>query len=189
MKIKTILIGSAIVFVIILFATISIQIEKIKKQKAEIIRLGENNYQLLADRNNNMTLYLKEKEVTGRLKHERDSMAEALKIKPKTINRIVYIDNYIHDTVKISVPVERLGKNEWMLRDSTKCLKYASKLILKGDSLTAQRQLFEYTNRTTEIYYRKARHIWFIRIGKWTNFVQIDSDCGTIQKKTFDFIR
>lgn len=189
-KIKWYLIGALIVFFFILVTTIKIQHNKIIRMRIENTRLATNQYQLLTENLQITNLNLKKDEVTGRLKRERDSLAAALKIKPKQIDKINYIDNSTHDTVKVPVSVTIMSKTEWMLRDSTKCWKYASKLVLKGDSIIGERQLFEYNNRTTQTFYKKRLHkCWFIRYGRWQYLQKIDSECGDVKFQSFTFLK
>jgi len=189
-KVKTGLIIFAVLFLAGTVITVNIQTKKIKRLKLENTRLDNNNYQLMSDNRKQTNLVLKEKEVTGKLKRERDSLAKSLQIKPKNITEIKYQTITIRDTVKVPVPVAITGKNEWLLRDSTKCLKYVAKLVLKGDSLIAERQLLEDNNRITETFYRVRPHKFlFIKFGKWVYKQKIDSECGETTIKTFTFIK
>jgi hypothetical protein len=188
MKLKIILIIAAVLFVGYAVVGYNIRGRTIKYQEAEIARLELNNYQLMSDARQQTNLYFKEKEVVGKLKREMDSLAGVLKIKPKQITKIIYIDNKIIDTVQVMVPVERLSKTEWMLQDSTKCLKYVSKLILEGDSLKSERQLFESDNRITQLFWReRSKKFLFIHYGKWKNYQKIEDNCGDPKIQTFYF--
>ena len=187
-KLKTYLIIGAVLFLIAAVITVNIQSKIIKKRNSEIVRLESNNYQLMSDARQQTNLYFREKEITGKLKRERDSLAGVLKIKPKQITKIIYIDNKIIDTVRLMVPVERLSKTEWMLRDSTKCLLYVAKLILEGDSLKSERQLFESDNRITQLFWReRSKKFLFIHFGKWKNYQKIENNCGDPKIQTFYF--
>jgi len=189
-KVKTGLIIFAVLFLAGAVVTVNIQTKKIKRLKSENTRLDNNNYQLMSDNRKQTNLVLKEKEVTGKLKKERDSLAKSLQIKPKQIEKIIYLDNSTHDTVKVPVPVTITGKNEWLLRDSTKCLKIVYNVKLKGDSLIAERQLLEDNNRIIETFYRIRPHKFlFIKYGKWVYRQKIDSECGETTEKIFTFIK
>lgn len=189
-KIKWYLIGALILFFFILVTTVKIQHNKIIRIRIENKRLSTNQDQLLAENLQIKNLNLKKDEVTGRLKRERDSLAAALKIKPKQIDKIIYIDNSTHDTVKVPVLVEIMAKGEWLLRDSSRCFKYASKLVLEGDSLIGERQLFEYNNRTIQTFYKKRPHkCWFIQYGRWQYLQKIDSECGDVKFQSFTFLK
>ncbi len=188
MKLKIYLIIGAVLFLIAAVVTVNIQSKIIKKRNSEISRLESNNYQLMSDARQQTNLYLTEREVTGKLKRERDSLALSLKIKPKQIQKIIYLDNSTHDTIKVPVPVNIISKYEWMLTDSTACLKYASKLILEGDSIKAERQYLEYDNRITQTFYKQRPHKFlFIKYGKWVYKQKIDAICGNSTIQTFNF--
>ena len=84
-KAKWILISIAVVAIIGAFVTIDIQAKKIKRQNERIARITENMNQILDDNVTQTTLVLAKNEVIGQIKRERDSLAKALKIKPKQI--------------------------------------------------------------------------------------------------------
>jgi hypothetical protein len=157
------------------------------REKADRERLQLNQEQLMTENIQISNLVIKNKEVTGRLKQERDSLAAVLKIKPKQIERIIYINNTIHDTVNKPVPVFITGKDTWLISDSSKCYKWDADVYLMNDSLKVWRTNFEYSNLTTQTFYKKAPHIWFIRIGKWNYMQKINSECGEVIYKNFVF--
>src|SRR5512135_447495 len=96
-KFKLILIGFSVVLLFGLVATVNIQIKLLKKRNADICRLTENYNQLMRDDLKTTTLFVKEKELTRKLKAERDSLAKALRIRPKDIEKIVYVTTTIRD--------------------------------------------------------------------------------------------
>jgi len=187
--IKKILIGIAVVTIIGAFVTVDIQRKKIKQKNEKIARITENMNQVLDDNVTQTILVLSNNEVIGQIKRERDSLAKALKIKPKQIEKIVTIENTVHDTVKIAVLITKSYPGGWLYRDSTECLKYVSKLVLRGDSLKGERQLLEYDNRITQTFYRKAPHIWFIRTGKWEYLQEVSSKCGENKTQSITFLK
>jgi hypothetical protein len=187
-RVKLILIASVFLLILILGTVVGLQNNAIKRHKAEVQRLSTNEKQLLADNLQIMTLNLKEKEVSGKLKRERDSLATSLKIKPKQIEKIIYIDNSTHDTVPVPVYISPLKKDHWILRDSSACWKYVSRLTLKGDSLTGVRELFDYHNVTTQTFYKLRPHKFlFIKWGKWMYFQKIDAACDSVRYRAFVF--
>jgi hypothetical protein len=167
---------------------INVQKKKIEKRDAEIDRITRNNYELMNDRDNQMELVLKEKEVSGKIKIERDSLAVLYAIKPKFITKIVTIDNSTHDTILVPVPAINTGLNTWDITDSGNCFKWAGNALKIGDSLKVERTLFEYNNKTTQTFYKKRPYKFlFIKYGKWDYVQKIDSECGEnkIQDITF----
>ena len=178
------------VLVLCLLIAYRVQVNKNTELMIENSRLAINNRQLQDGSLQVTTLLIKEKEVTGHLKRERDSLAAALEIKPKQITSIVYINNRITDTVKVTVPVIIAGINEWKILDSGDCFKWSANAFLKGDSLRIERTSYEGFNITTETFYRKRRYKFlFIPYGKYQNFQAVSSDCGISSIKTFNFTK
>ena len=178
------------VIIVTLLVENRIQSGKIDRQKVEIGRLNDNNLQLMADNRQQTTMYLKEKEVTGRIKVERDSLAKSLKIAPKQITKIVEVKTVVHDTIRKEVPVQAIGKDSWKISDKGECWSWSGVASLKNDSLHVQRQNFEYDNTTTPVYYRVRPHKFlFIKYGKWVNKVSVTSKCGSPSITEFNFIK
>ena len=190
-KIKAILIGVAVLFVMGLLITVSVLRSKKIKLETENARLEFNNFQLMRDNDTQIVLYLKEKEVSGKLKRERDSIAASLKIKPKQIEKIIYQTNTIIDTFKVEVPVYLTTKNFWKISDTiNKCTIYNADLRLVKDSLYLTRTGFYYNNKATEAYYKKrSRSFLGIKFGKWIYHKELSSECGKTQQTTFNFIK
>jgi hypothetical protein len=187
---RLIIIGAIVLLFFGMGATIQIQIKSIKKLRANNIRMNGNIDQLLQDNAQQTALVLTQSEVTGKIKRERDSLAKALQIRPKQIEKIVYIDNSTHDTIRISVPSIITGQDTWKIQDSTKCFKWAANAFKQGDELKITRTLFEYDNRITQTFYRKRPYKFlFIKYGKWQNLQKIESECGQNTVKQFTFIR
>lgn len=94
---------------------------KLDKARTEIERLKDNQQQLIDDATHSFDLLIKEKELTGKLLRERDSLASALKIKPKQV--IKYIDRIVTEKITDTVEVEStiLQNMTWHLADGDKC--------------------------------------------------------------------
>lgn len=190
MKIKTIGILILAAFFVAAVVTANIQAKRIKALKSDNARLDNNNYQLMAENRTQTNLFLMQKEVMGKLKAERDSLSKALKIRPKQIEKIIYIDNSTHDTIKINVPVVISGLDKWKITDGNECFKWAANALKQGDSLKVERTLFEYDNRITQTFYRERPHKFlFIKYGKWINKQRIEATCGDTKIQTFNFIK
>lgn len=176
-------------FLLVLAFENYIQRGKIEKRDADIARLESNNFQLMSDSRNQTTLYLREKERTGKLNKAVDSLAKALNVKSKQITKVVYIDNVIKDTVKIPVPVQ-LHKDFWTLSDTSHCIIWSAELYLDGTELKVWRTNLEDSNRITETFYRKRpKQFLFIKYGKWQNLRQIDAKCGGVSIQEFNFVK
>lgn len=189
MKLKTVII--AIILASILFGAFKAMADKIKKQKAEITRIEANNIQLLQENIQYANYILRDNEVIGKLRHEKDSIAEALRIKPKQIEKIKYETITVHDSIDRPVPVYIAGKNFWQISDTiNKCTVYKADIFLTDDSLTVKRTDFFNQNKVTNVHFRQRPHRFlFIRWGKWVNLQQTSSECGEIKTVQFEFIK
>lgn len=189
-KFKLYLIAFIVLLLISAFFTVKILIKENKAHEKEIIRLENNQFQTLSDNLQQTELTLKQNEVIGRIKKERDSLALIVKVKPKQITKIITIDNSTHDTTRVPVEINLLDKNTWMLIDSGECFKYVSKLILEGSDIIGERQLFEYNNKTIQTFYKMRPYKFlFIRFGRWQYKQVIDSKCGEQSIKTINFVK
>ena len=190
MTLKKFIYITVAVIVTALLVSNMIQEGKIQRLKTENSRISNNNLQLMSDNRTQITLYLTEKEVTGKLKTERDSLANRLKIAPKQITKIVEVKTVVHDTIRKEVPVQAIGKDSWKISDKGECWSWSGVASLKNDSLHVQRQNFEYDNTTTPVYYRVRPHKFlFIKYGKWVNKVSVTSKCGRPEIHEFNFLK
>ena len=189
-KFKLYLYGFVILILVAGFFTIKYLVKENQKYRSDNYRLESNQFQILSDATQQTELYLKQKEVTGKIKRERDSLALIVKVKPKFIEKIITIDNSTHDTIPVLVPAKITGKNEWEIRDSIKCLKIVYNAKLKGDSLITKRELLEYNNKTIQTFYKVRPHKFLcIRFGKWVYKQKIDSECGEVSIQTINFTK
>jgi len=189
-NIKLILIGIAVLFFATAIVTVNIQAKKIKERDKEIARIQLNNIQLMAENKQKTTLVLKERELTGKVLAERDSLAERLKIRPKEILKVITETIIQTDTVIKKVPVYIAEQNFWKIKDAGPCFKWQADAFLKDDSLSVNRTLFSYSNKTTDVYFKeRPRKFLFIRYGKWQYKQKIDSECGGISTREIQFIK
>jgi len=189
-KFKAYLIGLVILILIAGFFTIKYLVKENQKYRSDNYRLESNQFQILSDVTQQTELYLKQKEVTGRIKRERDSLALIVKVKPKYITKVITETVTIKDTVFKEVSTTLISKGMWNISDSDKCFLWQAKAVLKNDSLLVNRTLFNYENKTTEIYWRERPHKFlFIKYGKFVNYQKKSSDCGSVQTKIFNFIK
>jgi len=189
-NIKLYAIAVVVLFLISAVVTANVLLKRNKELKLENKRLISNNFYLFGSNHKNLTLYLKEKELTYKLRNEKDSIAKALKVKPKYIDKIIYQTITEKDTVVREVPVYVLEKNKWAISDTGKCFTWAGIVSLSDNFLSVKRTNFSYQNKTTSVYYRKrTKQIFFIKYGKRTNFVQRTSECGESFTEEFNFIK
>jgi vacuolar-type H+-ATPase subunit H len=87
------------------------------KARQEIERLKDNQQQLIDDATHSFDLLIKEKELTGKLLRERDSLSTALKIRPKEV--IKWVDRIVTEKITDTVEVEStiLKEMTWHLAD------------------------------------------------------------------------
>jgi len=175
---------------LLLVLTINIQRTKIGKLESDNTRLEYNQTELTKENNELTVLTLRKDEVIGRYARERDSLAEALKIKPKQVIQIKYQTITEHDTVPVPVPVFISGQNFWKIKDTGKCFVWQADAFLKSDSLEVTRTGFDYNNKVTHTYYKKRPHKFlFIRFGKWEYFNDITPECGEARTEVINFIK
>ena len=189
-NIKLILTGIAVLFLAAVVVTVKIQAKKIKAQKEEIARVQLNNMQLMGENRQKTTLVLRKDEINGKLKVTIDSLSKVLRIKPKQIERIITNTVIQKDTVIKKVPVYISGQNFWKIKDSGPCFKWQADAFILDDSLSVNRTLFFYNNKTTEVYFKERPfRFLFIKYGKWQFKQKIDSECGGISTKEIQFIK
>jgi len=189
-NLKFYLVSLGVVFSISLFVTIGISFNKIRLQKIEIARLSENNYNLTQEGNTTTTLLLKQKEVTGRLRRERDSIARVLDARARNIIRLTYTTIHFSVSQVKPVPVKAQGKNTWQINDSTACFVWKGSAQLTGDSLKVNRLLFRYDAKVNSAYYKRRPKMFLgIPFGRFIFTEVSSSQCGSVQTKNIEFTR
>jgi len=162
---------------------------KLDKAKTEIQRLKDNQAQLLASRAQDQALILTQKELTGKVLAERDSLAKALKIRPKEIVR--YVDRVIIETIRDTVEVEStfLQNMTWHLTDGDQCWKWEADAKLNDFDLDVNRTLFDYRNKSTEVYWWQRRKFIGLRIGRKDYYQRVLPECGEILTRSIEIKR
>ena len=190
-KIKNYLIIAGVLIVLSLAVTNYLNHKKYLREKADRIRLEDNQAQLLAEKQTQIELNLKQKEFLSSLSCEKDSLLKALQIKPKTVVKYVERTSVIHDTVTKKVPVYISGYRQWHIKDSGQCWKWEADAYLIDDSLRINRTLFDYKNTTTDIFTKKLKFKFlFIKIYSGKEVIQkSSSECGSETTKTVNVIR
>ena len=150
-----------------------------KNLKQERNIQASNVNELLAEKAQRTALILSYEQAQGISTLKIDSLSNALKIKPKTIIKTVEKLVVVHDTTIKEVQVLVLGKDKWQISDQDKCWTWKGTASLQNDSLKVDRVLFDYHNKTTDIYYwQRTKHCWFIKYGKKKTFMKSSSECG-----------
>ena len=190
-KVKQYLIIAGVLIVLSLAVTNYFNHKKYLSEKADRIRLENNQAQLLAEKLAQITLNLKQKEFISSLSSENDSLLKALKIKPKTVVKFVERKTVIRDTVVKEVPVTVTGKDYWHISDKGKCWKWEADAYLWNDSLKIDRTLFDYHNLTTDVFFKKrVFKLWFIELYSGKKIIQkTSSECGDVMTKTVNVVK
>ena len=189
-KIKTYLLIFAVLFCGSSVVLNNIQSKKIIQLETENSRVQSNNAQLMGDNLQKTTLVLRKNEINKELSKKIDSLAEALKIRPKEIIKIVTETITEIDSIPYPVIVDNVGQNFWKLKDSGDCFIWQADAFLKDDSLNINRTLFDYHNEVTNTFYKERPHKFlFIKYGKWVYKQKIDAQCGGVKVKEIQFIK
>jgi len=185
-KIKLYIYLAVFIFVLALIMYSNAQHKIIQRSREQIERLKDNIDNLLQENATLITINLQKEEVTGRIKKERDSLAAALKIKPRQV--IQYIDRiiYQHDTVIKIVEVKKISDTSFYLTDADKCWKWEGLAIIENKELEVKRLLFDYHNEIFDLYYYKRK---FPLIGKKIYFHQVRQQCGESYTKEVNFVK
>ena len=153
-----------------------------KTYKLENARLNSNQVVLLARASNYEKLVLTYREAEKQNLIRFDSLAKLLKIKPKEITKIVEKTIVQTDTVDHLIPVDVIGKDTWLISDKDKCFEWSGVARLKDDSLNVTRTLFNYHNKTDDVFWEHRKYKFLgIRFGKKQTFQQTVSECGNAQ--------
>lgn len=175
MKLRTVLIlVFAVLFSGLLIHDIVIS-NRNKRLQTNNTRL-ENNQSALLEREKHYTLLnLTQKEALNASSLKIDSISAILKIKPKTIERIIYKTIIQHDTILKPVEVEKIGVNIWKLKDADKCFTWQGIATLFKDSLSLSRTRFDYQNQVIDAFW-KNRRFWIF--SKWKYYQESLPTCG-----------
>lgn len=185
-KIVRYIIGGLVVFLLILaFQAWRLQ-NQVDKAKQEIQRLEDNQRQLLAAKQQDIALLLTQKELTGKVLAERDSLAKALKIRPKEV--IKFVDRIVKETNTDTVEVEStfLQNMTWHLADGDQCWKWEADAKLNELDLDVTRTLFDYRNKSTEVYWWQRRKFLGLRIGRKDYYQKVLPECGEILTRSIE---
>jgi len=188
-KLSRFIIGGLVIFLILVAWQGYSSYKSLVKARQEIERLKDNQQQLIDDAKQSFTLLIKEKELTGQLLRERDSLSTALKIRPKEV--IKWVDRIVTEKITDTVEVEStiLKEMTWHLADGDKCWRWEGEAELNDLDLDVKRTLFEYRNKSTEVYWWQRRKFLGLRIGKKEYFQKVTPECGDIIVRAVEIIK
>lgn len=184
----------AIFIVAIIFVAMGVSIQvlskNLKQERADKERLWSNNMELLsANWQYQKLIYTKDEFIKvqdAKLKQALDS----LKIKPKSIEKIIYRTITEKDTVVKEVPVYVLDKNQWQFVDTGACYIYKGVVFYTGDSIKVHKTEFSYQNETTDYFYQQRPHKFlFVRFGKKQVKQVTVPKCGTANERVIEIIK
>jgi hypothetical protein len=178
---KLILIGVIVVLFFGMVATITIQNGILKKERAEKLRWQVNYNEIAVDRDNYISLNLTIKEALKARDLKIDSISTLLRIKPKTIERIIYKEIIQHDTIREEIPVQIITQNSWRFTDVGDCYVYKGEVFYTGDTIHVERVGFTYQNEVIDTFFKFRKH-WIF--SKWQYLQKSVSTCG--ESKTRD---
>jgi sulfur carrier protein ThiS len=190
-KIKNYLIIAGVLIILSLAVTNYLNTQRYLKEKAERIRQENNVAELLKKDKANIALNLTQSEYISSLSSENESLLKQLQIKPKTVVKFVEREVIIKDTIVKEVPVYKTAYNQWHISDKDKCWRWEADAYLWNDSLKIDRTLFDYRNKTSDVFYKKrVFKLWFIEIYSGKKIIQqTSSECGEVNTKTVQVIK
>jgi len=194
MKLKSIIIGIAILIVASAFVTANILIKQNKKLKSEIARVQSNNFQLMAENRKQINLELSFKEFKQSMTIKIDSILKASKIKAKNVTSITERYFYYRDTSYSSIrpdPVITPSGKIYPVDYKKDCFSFKGFMIvdtLLRPALIITDRKFE--NNTVDVgYIYRPKKFLGIRFGKWKGDLKSVSDCGDEKTKQIDIIK
>jgi len=192
-KIKLIGIITVIVFLIASVVTANVLIERNRKLKAEVLRVQNNNFQLMAENRENINLTLSLKEFKASMSTKIDSILKVAEINSKAVKTVTTINNYYIDSTKTIIrPEPVISKNDttYPFVDIKECFSISGfmKVVNDRPELTIQERKF--INEINVIVHNKRPHkFWFIRYGKREMKIDGVSDCGDVKIKQINVIK
>lgn len=190
-KLKAIAIFIIAIIFVAMGVSIQILSKNLKQERADKERLWSNNMELSsANWQYQKLVYTRDEFIKiqdAKLKQALDS----LKIKPKSIEKIVYRTITEKDTVVKEVPVYLLTKDKWFVSDTGKCFTWSGVVtVLSDDSINVKRTGFYYQNETTDYFYQERKHKFLgIRFGKKQVKQVTVPKCGTATERVIEIIK
>lgn len=178
-KIKNYIIGGLLVFLLILAWQLRRKEVRITALSSEVERLDNNLKQLLAENQQQTALILTKDEWLRVSADSIQTLLKALKIRPKQV--VKYIEREVKEVIRDTVEVESTWLKDltWHITDIGECHRTELDAELDGLDLNTKRTLFEYNNKSTDIFYWQKKKILFLPIGKKQYFQKHLPECGT----------
>lgn len=162
-------------------------------ERADKVRLQENQAQYLAEKSDFVLLKQSLKEFKETMPSVIDSALKANKIKPKNVERVIERHYYYRDTTYKShapEPVITDKDTTYPFVDVSKCITITGFMQLhnKEPVLTiTERQI---SNNSIDIVHleREKKFLWW-RVGRWKGKLQTINDCGETTTKEVEIVR
>lgn len=183
----------AIFIIAIIFVAMGVSIQvlsrKYKAEKSNRERLWQNNIELTAENRQYTNLLYSRDEFIKTMTDSLKTALNALKIKPKTIEKIIYRTITDIDTVDKVVFVD-YRKTHWLVSDAGKCFTWSAMAFLSDTTLKVIRTDFSYQNGSVDYFYQsRAKKFLFIRYGKKKIRQVTVPVCGSVYEKTIEIIK
>ena len=189
-KVKSYAIGVLFVFLLIVAWQLKVKDRHLQFANSEKERYYYNWVEAQGEADRNSHQIYRIAEMNDKLRFQVDSLAKVLKVKPKSITKIEYITQTIHDTINIPVEITPF-KDFWAIKDSAKCFLWEGEARLTGEALRINRTNFEYKNKLSQVSYRKVKKkflFWKIYDKKKID-VKTFSECGDVIVQTVEIIK
>ena len=189
-KIKAIAIFAVAIIFVAMGVSIQILLKNLRQERSDKERLWHNNMELSsANWQYQKLVYTKDEFIKvqdAKLKQALDS----LKIKPKSIEKIIYRTITEKDTVVREIPVLQITKQQWQFTDTGACYIYKGVVFYTGDSIKVHKTEFSYQNETTDYFYQERKHKFLgIRFGKKQVKQVTVPKCGTATERIIEIIK
>lgn len=195
-KIKAIIIGVIVLLFFSMGVTIQVLSRKYKAEKADRERLWQNNLALTAQNMQYTKLLFTKDEFIQQMSDTLKKALNDLKIKPKTITKIVErtITDRVVDTVEVEVEVNPIADLSWSIQDTAKCWTWKAELEMIDNYPEIHRTYFEYENKTTDYFYKtkvrdENRKFLFWHLKKKVIKQVTVPKCGEATEKTIEIIK
>lgn len=190
-KIKLYLSIAGILLIAGLFINLQFVNRKLRNVTEERDRYYSNYYNEFSKNIEYTKQIWRYRELTGEKQAVIDSLAEALKIRPKEIIKVEYITVTEIDTIEKPVYTNQVQKNEWFVSDTGQCFLWEgiARLDTTKWDLGVIRETFSYQNITTHAYYKKRPHKFlFLRFGRWQYRHEVIPECGDSYIEEIEFL-
>lgn len=192
-KLKYLVYAGMVMFVIALAVSRQVEHNGRLREKADRLRLQENQRQYLQDSQKFVFIELKMREFIETITPKVDSILKAEKIKPKNVTNIIERHYVYRDTSYASYtpePVKTIDGIIFPFIDIKDCIRIDG--FVRIDSLrpTVTITNREFQNNSIDVgYIKREKKLWFIAYGKWRAKLKTVNECGETTTKEIKIIK